>query len=142
MLFGGNVASYKFALAGALLEIGDGPEPVSLDDLALPFATRVAEHLRTHDKQGTFQSSRFLDACREYNRGEVDADGLRARTVRLGFNNVIDAFHVVDETEVGRRFFVDERKAGGGIVADSDPHAELAETQAKLQAMLSAIVRP
>jgi menaquinone-specific isochorismate synthase len=32
--------------------------------------------------------------------------------------------------------------AGGGIVADSDPWAELAETQAKLQAMLSAIVRP
>ena len=32
--------------------------------------------------------------------------------------------------------------AGGGIVADSDPLAELAETQAKLQAMLSAIVRP
>jgi len=32
--------------------------------------------------------------------------------------------------------------AGGGIVADSDPIAELAETQAKFQAMLSAIVRP
>jgi isochorismate synthase EntC len=32
--------------------------------------------------------------------------------------------------------------AGGGIVAQSDPQAELAETQAKLQAMLSAIVRP
>lgn len=32
--------------------------------------------------------------------------------------------------------------AGGGIVADSHPDAELAETQAKLQAMLSAIVRP
>jgi isochorismate synthase len=32
--------------------------------------------------------------------------------------------------------------AGGGIVADSDPHAELAETQAKLQAMIGAIVRP
>ena len=32
--------------------------------------------------------------------------------------------------------------AGGGIVADSDPVAELAETQAKFQAMLSAIVRP
>jgi menaquinone-specific isochorismate synthase len=32
--------------------------------------------------------------------------------------------------------------AGGGIVADSDPGAELAETQAKFQAMLSAIVRP
>ena len=32
--------------------------------------------------------------------------------------------------------------AGGGIVADSDPLAELAETQAKFQAMVSAIVRP
>ncbi|MEY2740696.1 MAG: isochorismate synthase [Ilumatobacteraceae bacterium] len=32
--------------------------------------------------------------------------------------------------------------AGGGIVADSDPHAELAETRAKFQAMLAAIVRP
>lgn len=32
--------------------------------------------------------------------------------------------------------------AGGGIVAESDPYAELAETQAKFQAMLSAIIRP
>jgi menaquinone-specific isochorismate synthase len=32
--------------------------------------------------------------------------------------------------------------AGGGIVADSDPLAELAEAQAKFQAMLSALIRP
>jgi menaquinone-specific isochorismate synthase len=32
--------------------------------------------------------------------------------------------------------------AGGGIVADSEPYAELAETQAKFQAMLAAIIRP
>lgn len=32
--------------------------------------------------------------------------------------------------------------AGGGIVAESEPLAELAETQAKFQAMLSALVRP
>jgi len=32
--------------------------------------------------------------------------------------------------------------AGGGIVADSDPATELAETQAKFQAMLAAIIRP
>jgi isochorismate synthase len=32
--------------------------------------------------------------------------------------------------------------AGNGIVPDSDPHTELAETRAKLQAVLSAIVRP
>ncbi len=32
--------------------------------------------------------------------------------------------------------------AGNGIVADSDPDTELAETRAKLQAMLSAVLRP
>ncbi len=32
--------------------------------------------------------------------------------------------------------------AGGGIVAASEPYAELEETQSKLQAMLSAIIRP
>lgn len=32
--------------------------------------------------------------------------------------------------------------AGNGIVADSDPATELAETRAKLQAMLGALVRP
>ena len=31
---------------------------------------------------------------------------------------------------------------GVGVVADSDPSAELAETRAKLQALLTAIVRP
>jgi isochorismate synthase len=43
--------------------------------------------------------------------------------------------------------FSDDRRsarlvAGGGIVAESEPEAELAETQAKFQAMLSAIIRP
>ncbi|MDA0285974.1 MAG: isochorismate synthase [Actinobacteria bacterium] len=32
--------------------------------------------------------------------------------------------------------------AGGGIVADSEPESELAETQAKFQAMLAALIRP
>jgi len=32
--------------------------------------------------------------------------------------------------------------AGVGVVADSDPDTELAETQLKLQALLAAIVRP
>jgi menaquinone-specific isochorismate synthase len=32
--------------------------------------------------------------------------------------------------------------AGNGVVADSDPQSELAETQLKLQALLAAVVRP
>jgi isochorismate synthase EntC len=32
--------------------------------------------------------------------------------------------------------------AGVGVVADSDPSSELAETRAKMQAVLGALVRP
>ena len=42
VLFGPNFAPYKFALAGALLEVGAGSEVVTLDALARPFACRVA----------------------------------------------------------------------------------------------------
>ena len=42
-----------------------------------------------------------------------------------------------DDSRMRARLF-----AGGGIVADSEPLSELAETQAKFQAMLSAIIRP
>jgi 5-methylcytosine-specific restriction endonuclease McrA len=33
----------------------------------------------------------------------------------LGFNNVIDALHVVNRADIPIRFFTDERKSGGGI---------------------------
>ncbi|MFM7820622.1 MAG: isochorismate synthase MenF [Actinomycetota bacterium] len=42
-----------------------------------------------------------------------------------------------DSTRKTARLF-----AGGGIVADSEPESELAETQAKFQAMLAALIRP
>ncbi len=53
VLFGRNVASYKLALAHALLEVGaEGKDLVSLDELAMPYARRLCEHLTDHDKQG------------------------------------------------------------------------------------------
>ncbi len=60
--------------------------------------------------------------------GWVDADGNGTWAV---------AIRCAEITGPRARLF-----AGGGIVAGSEPYAELAETQAKLQAMLSAIVRP
>lgn len=58
----------------------------------------------------------------------ADGDGTFAVTIRCA--------EFSDDRKTARLF------AGGGIVADSEPLAELAETQAKFQAMLSAIVRP
>jgi hypothetical protein len=110
ILFGRNVASYKFALARSLLEVArSGKTFVPLAELALPFSKSITEHLHLADKQATSPSSRFLDFCRKFNRGEVSQEQLTEATVRLGFNNVIDAFHVVSNGEVAVRFFAGER---------------------------------
>ena len=116
VLFGRNVASYKFALAKTLLEIAaQGSQVVPLSDLAVPFSQHICEHMARVDRQGTFERSRFLDACRFHNAGRITDDELRDATTLLGFNNVIDAFHVVGDGEVPTRFFIDERSASNGI---------------------------
>ena len=69
----------------------------------------MCEHLSHTDKQATSQQSRFLDACRAFNRAEISKDELLATTARLGFNNVIDAFHIVNAAPIETRFFIDER---------------------------------
>ena len=111
ILFGLNVASYKFALGKALLDLSpQGNDFVTLETLAEPFSRYVCEHLRSAPKQGTFAESTFLNACKSFNDGKLSQDQLIGETVRLGFKNVIDAFHVVNRGEIGTRFFVDERK--------------------------------
>ncbi len=117
ILFGRNVASYKFALGKSLLELADQEKTfISLEELAVPFSHHLSEHLKINDKQCTSSSSKFLDKIREYNRGECTKNHLVSSTVKLGFNNVIDAFHVVGKGEVPERFFIDERKERKGIV--------------------------
>lgn len=116
ILYGSNVACYKFALGKALLEIAPtGKTFITLEELAEPFSRHIAEHLKLEPKQTTSRSSTYLNACDRYNRGEISQDELIANTVRLGFENVIDAFHNVNRSELPVRFFTDERKAQGGI---------------------------
>lgn len=123
ILFGLNVASYKFALGKALLGMADeGREAVTLEELAVPFSAHLVEHLGRVDTQGTMRSSRFLDACRAFNRGEISRERLVETTARLGFANVIDAFHIVGGRQVPYRFFSDERRSGGGIRLTDDLH--------------------
>lgn len=116
VLYGRNVASYKFALAKALLELaGADQELIRLEDLAVPFARHICEHIRNVDRQGSFERSRFLDVCRFFNADVITADELRDTAILIGFNNVIDAFHTVGGGSVETRFFVDERRTAGGI---------------------------
>src|SRR5579871_6738105 len=77
ILFGRNVASYKFALGKSLLEMAQaGKTAVPLTDLACLFARHITGHLKLADKQATSSSSRFLDFCRKFNKGEVTEEQL------------------------------------------------------------------
>ena len=109
ILFGKDSASYKFALGKALLELPPAhSEIITLDELAEPFAQHICSHLKLADKQGTAPSSQFLEACRTFNRGELTKEELLASTVRLGFGDVIGAFHVTGDPDAVR-FYADER---------------------------------
>lgn len=100
-----------------------------MDDLALPYARAVCEHLRLEDRQSTSSRSRFLDACRAHNRGESTEAELAEATARLGFENVIDAFHVSRSGQpTEHRFFTDQRKTRQGIVL-TDEILQLANGQ-------------
>ena len=121
ILFGRNTASYKFALAKSLLDLASEEKTiVTLDELAIPFSQHIVDHLQKSDRQGNFQSSRFLDACRHFNQGELSEDQLHAQTVELGFVNVIDAFHRLNQAEIPVQFYVDERKTRGGITVTDE----------------------
>ncbi|MBI9047648.1 MAG: hypothetical protein JEZ06_24395 [Anaerolineaceae bacterium] len=116
ILFGRNVASYKFALALSLIDLAKmGKNRIALPELADPFSKHIVSHLETGRKQGVFQSSKFLTACEDYISGSLNHDDLIENTSKLGFVNVIDAFHIVNRGEIPVRFFVDERKESNSI---------------------------
>jgi len=131
ILFGANVASYKFALGQSLLDLAaKGVERVTLKDLADPFSRHLCDRLAEVNVQGTFAHSRFLDACRHFNSGDINETELITATAMLGFNNVIDAFHVVSGGDVPTKL-VDERKTATPGIRLTDEMLRLAgQTQA------------
>jgi hypothetical protein len=121
ILFGRNSAAYKFALGSALLECVRRRQTfVTLEDLAPTFARSVTDHLTESDRQGTSTSGKFPTACRQFSEKKITETELQAATVTFGFANVIDAFHIVNQGESAKRFFIDERKTCGGIVLTDD----------------------
>ena len=84
ILFGNNVASYKFALAKALYELkANSDDLITLDKLAEPFSRHLCEHLTHSPKQITSKSSRFLETCVQFNQGTSSKDNLIVLTVKL-----------------------------------------------------------
>ena len=116
ILYGRNVASYKFALGKALIDLNKNPNDlIKLEDLALPFANHLCDHLKENEKQITSSNSKFLNTLKKSINGEIKVEERNHITKKLGFVNVIDAFHEVNGKTIPKRFFIDERKENSGI---------------------------
>ncbi|MFF0579181.1 HNH endonuclease [Streptosporangium saharense] len=127
VLYGANSATYKFPFGETLLRAAaTGRTHVTLDELAPPYAELLCEALKNHDRQGIAANSRFLDACRAFNTGEIDQDTLHRRTVQYGFANVIDAFPQLSGTPAPVRFYEDRRRSSTPGLVLRDELLELA----------------
>ena len=116
ILYGRNVASYKFALAKSLIDFSQNSNDlIKLEDLAVPFSDHICEHLKKNDKQITSKNSKFLETLRDFNHGNIDIGKRNELTKKLGFNDVINAFHVVNGKPIPNSFFIDERKTNNGV---------------------------
>ncbi|MCG5537849.1 HNH endonuclease [Halorhodospira sp. 9622] len=119
ILHGRNVATYKFALGRALLELAaEGRGFVTLEELAVPYQRHMVRHVREVPRQMTSRSSRYVAACFHYVEGRINETELQSATLIHGFNHVIDAFHNVETPHADpTQFYIDERKGkrSGGI---------------------------
>ncbi len=106
ILFGKNSATYKFAFAKALLSLIDKEKTkVTLEELSIPFANSVVEHLKKSDKQGSAGSSKFLGSCRSYINESLSLEELYSLTERFGFVHVVDAFQNVNGGAIPNPFY-------------------------------------
>ncbi|MDG1453974.1 MAG: HNH endonuclease domain-containing protein [Methylophilaceae bacterium] len=106
ILFGKNSATYKFAFAKSLLDLVEhGSTVIYLEELALTYSSHIVNHLRNHDKQGSSQTSQFLEACRNRRDGLISDEELYKITLKKGFVNVVDAFQNVAGGEVLNKFY-------------------------------------
>lgn len=129
ILFGNNFATYKFALAHALYDVPRNQALISLEDLAVPFARHVCEHLKNAPRQilNDKKPGQFLTACLQFLRDEITHDELLHTAVRHGFSVVLDAFHNVNGAPLDTQFFINEKRDNKSIRL-TDAFYQLAQT--------------
>ena len=129
ILFGKNSATYKFAFAKSLLELVDKETTkISLTDLSKPFSKNIIEHLKINDKQGNSKSSSFLNVCRNHIKGEISDNELWAKTEKLGFVNVVDAFQNLNGAQIPDIFYEKNYKSGNKEIIIKDNLLKLKES--------------
>ena len=129
ILFGKNSATYKFAFAKSLLGLIEQEKTkVSLDELAIPFANSIVEHLKKSDKQGNAGSSKFLEGCRKYINDTITKEDLYNLTEKYGFVNVVDAFQNVNGGTIPNPFYEKNYSQGKKEIVVTDNLLKIKES--------------
>ena len=116
-LFGRNTATYKFALAKSLLDLARKDKTsVTIYELSPVFAHHICNHLHNQEKQITSNKSQFIEACKQFNAGNISEAHLHDVTSRLAFTNVIERFHKVGGETITSKFYEDERSSNKRLV--------------------------
>ena len=77
ILQGKNTASYKFALARALIDKQGSDTSIKISDLAEPFSRHVTSHLLLNSKQSTAKNDgKFIRACKDFNKNIITKEQL------------------------------------------------------------------
>ena len=114
ILFGKNTASYKLALGQTLLELSTrGQDFITLDELSHSYALQMCQRIKSGKPQGTNNGmTRFVQACREYNSGELSLEKLIEETRKNAFRYVLDLFHRLGAEDIPVRFYTQEGNQG------------------------------
>jgi len=129
ILFGKNSATYKFAFARCLLDFAEKQQTtVSLEELSKPFANHIVEHLKMNSRQGSSRTSTFLNSCRDYISGDLNIDELSNITEKYGFVNVVDAFQIVNRSEIPNPFYYKDYKGKSKKIVITDELLKLKES--------------
>ena len=112
ILQGKNTASYKFALARALIDTQGIDARIRISDLAEPFSKHITSHLISQPKQSTAKNDgTFIKACKDFNKKMITKEQLIETTSKEGFKYVLKAFHNVSRGEVPSRFFYADKQS-------------------------------
>ncbi len=105
-----------------------GKTVVTLEELADPFSRHICEHIAIAPRQATSPNSQFLQTCKAFNEGTITHRQLIDTTVSLGFNHVIDAFHVVNNGAIPVAFYTKDYQPRNKKIVLTDDIFKLQET--------------
>jgi 5-methylcytosine-specific restriction endonuclease McrA len=108
VLYGANVATYKIALATALIDFAKEHRTfVSMEELARSFFVLYRDRLASGQPQQSNPGRKTVleRVVEEGNAGTITEDQAITRVEKQGFNDVVPRFHTVNGAPIGTRFY-------------------------------------